>query len=88
MTIDFDTMRERIAENVLAYERTSLGIGSYGIFYNDDMGEYVMISDIGDQRIASCWDDLETHLSKVPDEDIQDWYEENAAQDYEEEVED
>jgi hypothetical protein len=83
--IDFDTMRERIAEH--SPDRNSLGFDTCHIFWNVDMEEWIIIHNHQDgTRTAGYWGSVERHLRAVPDQEIEDWYNEYIADKYEEEA--
>ena len=84
---DFDTMRERIAGDTYSLDRNSLGFDTCSICWNQDMEEWIIIHQSqGGTRTAGDWSSLERHLRAVPDQEIEAWYQENIADEYEEEV--
>jgi hypothetical protein len=83
MAVDFDMMRKRIAQNVYDNDRNSLGFDTCSIFWNADMEEWLMVyNNEAGVRCASFWDSVEDHLACVADEEIQNWYDEYLADDY------
>jgi hypothetical protein len=82
---NIDTMRERIAENTYDLDRNSLGFDTCYIFWNQDMTEWIIIHQLPTgHRTAGDWDNLERHLGAVPDQEIEAWYNEHIADEYEE----
>jgi len=79
--IDFDTMRDCIAGDTYSLDRNSLGFDTCGIFWNEDMSEWIIIHQHEDgTRTAGDWDNLERHLRYVPDQEIEAWYNEHIAE--------
>lgn len=84
---DLEILRQRIAENVYSLDRNSLGFDTCGIFWNQDMEEWIIIhTDAQGNRTAGYWDNLERHLQDVPDNEILDWCEEYLEDEHEEEA--
>jgi hypothetical protein len=84
--IDHNTMRERVAGHTYSLDRNSLGFDTCSIFWNEDMSEWIIIHQSqGGARTAGDWNSLERHLQAVPDQEIEDWYQEYVADEYQEE---
>ena len=83
MTISIDTMRSRIADTTLSYDRDSVCFHQHNHWINWVPGEnsWQLLWIEGESR-GWLFDTLEDCLCSVPDNAICDFYEEQIAEDY------
>ena len=88
MSISVDTMRNRIAETTLNYDWDGVQFNQHSHWINwvPTEQEWQLLWTTDDEK-DWLFDGLEGCLARVPDNAICDFYEEQIAEDYEDELE-